>query len=185
MGKFQSGDAIHFLPMTVQCVNGAMIDVPSPAKFTHLMFRRFAGCPICNIGLRNYLTVLGEVEAASVQPFVIFHSSADETLRFQSELPIPIIPDPDRKLYKLFGVGASFWSVGNPRTWLPAICEIMHSGLKLPTEKQNPFVLPADFLIDRASKIVACKYASHAADVWTAQDVLRLADRGVHLRSSD
>jgi peroxiredoxin len=174
--QLRSGDKLHFLPITVEVADGSQVDIPCETKkYTHLIFRRFAGCPICNVGLRSYLKALDALEVSSVQPIVIFHSSVEETLRFQSQLPIPIIPDPDRKLYKLFGVRTSFWSVGNPQTWWPALREIMRSGLRMPSERQNPFVLPADFLIDQDSRVSACKYGTHAADVWTSADVLKIA----------
>ncbi len=172
MIRLQEGVKPTFLPLEITATDGTRITLPTPGKITHLMFRRFAGCPICNIGLRSYLQDIDRLQAASVQSIVIFHSSIDEVLRFQGSLPIPIIADPDRRLYSLFGVDTSFWSVGDPRTWWPAIKEIFRSGLHFPKEKQNPFVLPADFLIDSEGKLISCKYGKHAADVWRSDELI-------------
>ncbi|NVB84948.1 MAG: AhpC/TSA family protein, partial [Kofleriaceae bacterium] len=33
-------------------LDGEPIEVPDPARLVHLQFRRFAGCPVCNLHLR-------------------------------------------------------------------------------------------------------------------------------------
>ena len=34
-------------------VSGAAVRIPDPQKVVHLQFRRFAGCPICNVHLQS------------------------------------------------------------------------------------------------------------------------------------
>ena len=41
---------------------------------------------------------------------------------------------------------------------------------------EGGFGLPADFLIAGGGRILACKYASHANDQWSVDDVLDLAN---------
>ena len=35
--------------------------------------------------------------------------------------------------------------------------------------------LPADFLVDRAGRVVACRYGTHADDQWEVDELLRVA----------
>ena len=170
----QPGQRLPFLPLKRMTMAGEELVIPDSDRGTHIMFRRFAGCPICNVALRAYLQRIDQLRTAKVHSVVVFHSSESETKRFQSQLPISVIADEHRELYRLFGVGTSIRSVADPRTWWVAIKEILRSGLRMPTEQQNPFVLPADFLIDTDGCLTAAHYAQHAADVWDADQVLRL-----------
>lgn len=43
----------HLAPLELSSLAHGTIHVPGP-KFTHLQFRRFAGCPVCNLHLRSF-----------------------------------------------------------------------------------------------------------------------------------
>jgi len=51
--KKHPGDSIS--PRVVTSISGAEIPLPDPDRLTHLQFRRFAGCPICNVHLRTFI----------------------------------------------------------------------------------------------------------------------------------
>jgi len=36
-------------------ITGPPIPVPDPSRLTHLQFRRFAGCPVCNLHIQSLL----------------------------------------------------------------------------------------------------------------------------------
>jgi hypothetical protein len=46
---------------------GATVPVPDPELLVHLQFRRFAGCPVCNLHLRTVVTRHDEIRAASAR----------------------------------------------------------------------------------------------------------------------
>ena len=50
-------------------------------------------------------------EDAGVLAVVVFHSSADRLRRYQADLPFAVVADPERKLYKEFGVEWSLRSL--------------------------------------------------------------------------
>ena len=54
------------------------IRVPDANRLVHLQFRRFAGCPICNLHLRSGARRHDEIAAAGIREVVVFHSPADE-----------------------------------------------------------------------------------------------------------
>jgi hypothetical protein len=93
---------------TLQTLAGPL-PFPYGDGLTHLELRRFAGCPVCNLHLRAFVLRSDEV--------IVFHSSAAEVERYQPDLPFPIVPDPDRELYRAFGAERSISAVLSPRLW--------------------------------------------------------------------
>ncbi len=166
-------------PLRFETLAHGTFEWPAPsASFLHLQFRRFAGCPVCNLHMRAFALAIGALAAARVVTVAFFHSTAAQMAPYQGDLPFAVVPDPERLWYAHFGVERSRLAVAHPK--------VMWSALKgLAVAKSNPFVggldqtgLPADFLIDREGKIVALHYGAHADDQWTVEDLLREANRG-------
>lgn len=80
-------------------VTGELILVPDPERLVHLQFRRFAGCPICNLHLRSFVSRHDELERAGVRAVVFFHSPADELAEHTADLPFATVADPDKVVY--------------------------------------------------------------------------------------
>ena len=78
-------------------VDGSKIPIPDPNRLIHLQFRRFAGCPICNLHLREIVRRHEEIAAAGIREVVIFHSPATELVDY--DLPFAVIADPGKHLY--------------------------------------------------------------------------------------
>src|SRR5690242_16020720 len=96
-------------------LRGVSVPVPDPSQRVHLQFRRHAGCPICNTHLRSVTLRLDEIKAAGIREVVFFHSSAQLLRDHQQELPYDVIPDPERKVYREFGVEKAWKSILNPK----------------------------------------------------------------------
>lgn len=180
--KFQTGDRVA--PRVLSAAFGEAVTLPDPARLTHLQFRRFAGCPICNLHLRGFVRRIGEIEAAGIAEVVVFHSTAAEMRRYAAELPFAVIGDPDKALYREFGVEASPRALADvravlaiARTFGPVTRELLRTG-RLPANLSphgGRLGLPADFLIAPDGRVVACKYGAHADDQWSVDEVLGLA----------
>src|SRR5512135_2086669 len=99
-GKFRPGDTIagHAL----LSVSGKLVAVPDAQRATHLQFRRFAGCPVCNLHLRAFVRRRAEIEEAGINEVVVFHSTPEELRQYESDLPFSVIGDPDKRLYREF-----------------------------------------------------------------------------------
>ena len=160
------------------------MNVPDPGQLVHLELRRFAGCPICNLHLRSVVLRKDELAAAGIKEVVVFHSTDEELRKYQAELPVAVIADPDKKLYAEFGVEKSPRAVLNPGAW-PGVIRGLGRTLgaavrgkeKLPpmAPKNGQLGLPGDFLIASDGRVVASKYGAHAYDQWTVDEVLELA----------
>lgn len=171
----QPGDMVA--PRRLVAVDSSAITLPDPAgAFTHLLFRRYAGCPICNLHLRTLARRHTELLAANARVVAIFHSSAEELGPVQSAVPFLLVPDPERKLYAEFGVGTSLRSVLDPRAWSAAFRAVASRASPDPSAGRagGAFGLPADLLISPRGRVVAAKYGVHADDAWSVDDVLAL-----------
>jgi peroxiredoxin len=162
----------------LRTISGDSSPVPDPERLVHLQFRRFAGCPFCNLHLRSIAARHDEIVGAGIREVVVFHSSAAELLAHQERVPFAVIADPDKQLYQEFGVESSARAVLDRRALLPAIRGIVHKRRVWSLNLQGgPLGLPADFLIAIDGRILARKYGEHAYDQWTVDELLRLADR--------
>ncbi len=158
-------------PLELSSLSHGTIRLPK-AGTTHLQFRRFAGCPICNLHLRQFARGYAQLLESGVEVVAFFHSSRESMLPYQGSLPFPTVPDEERNLYRLFGVERSFGAVLHPKAaWA------MVKGLARPSANPlaggpDPNGLPADFLIDQDGIIQDLKYGAHADDHWSVEEVL-------------
>lgn len=135
---------------------------------------------VCNVHLQQVVRRLPEIRAAHVQEVVVFHSTVQEVLRYESDLPFTMVADPDRHLYRRFGVERSAtallgaWRV-LPRALFGAVIAVART-LRVPplTPTGGELGRPADILIDSSGIVVAVKYGSHAADKWSVEELLEI-----------
>ncbi len=160
------------------------VRIPDLRRLVHLQFRRFAGCPVCDLHLHAIAKRHNEVLAASIQEVVVFHSSTNELLPFVNGLPFVVIADPNKKLYADFAVESAPRALLDPRAWIPMARGILRSLGEIlygeqPVPPLNPrggrLGLPAEFLIASDGNLLACKYGSHAYDQWSLDELLRLS----------
>jgi peroxiredoxin len=174
---------------TLQTVAGAPVRVPHVERLVHLQFRRFAGCPVCNLHLRSIVNRLDDIEAAGIHEVVVFHSSAEALRPYTADLPLDVVADPQRTLYREFGVESSPRALLDPRGW-PAIGRAVVRELQAvqrgrPAPPVHPeggrLGLPADFLIAPDGRVLARKHGVHVGDQWSVDELLAL----VPLREED
>jgi hypothetical protein len=180
--KVRPGDVVRIREL--HTVEDKPIPVPDPARLTHMQFRRFAGCPICNVHLQSMAARHAEIVAAGIHQVVLFHSTLEEVQTYARDLPCDVVADPDKQLYEEFGVETSLRGVLNPRATAPVVKALFRRD---GTERMRPFTgapthptggrlgLPADILLDPAGAVLACKYGTHAYDQWSIDELLDLA----------
>jgi peroxiredoxin len=159
-------------------IHGKPVQIPEPQRLVHLQFRRYAGCPVCNLHLRSITRRHDDVLAAGIREVVVFHSSAETMLEFQGELPFAAIADPQKKLYAKFGVEKlSLMAALNPRSWLAAGRALTRApSLRGAAGKGEEHLgLPADFLIGPDGRVLAAKYGKYVDDQWSVDELLNLA----------
>lgn len=173
-------------PRTLTPVTGPPVAFPDPGpgRLTHLQFRRFAGCPVCNLHLQSVVRRHPEIEAAGIREVVLFHSPADELAQHTAGLPFPVIADPAKRLYAEFGVESAPRALLDPRAWGPILRAIVRGvhqvarrreHLPARTQPGGRLGLPADFLIASDGRVLAVKHGAHAYDQWSVDELLALA----------
>lgn len=170
-------------PRTLTSITGADVPVPAPDRLVHLQFRRFAGCPVCTLHLRSIVARRDEIEAAGIREVVVFHSGADTLRRYEADLPLDVIADPRRVLYREFGVETAPRAVLDPRAWPGIVRAVAHAAVatargRRPVPPLRPdggsLGLPADFLVAPDGRVLAAKHGAHADDQWSVDELLSL-----------
>jgi peroxiredoxin len=171
--KFRAGASLP--PLALETIHGRGVAIPDrTSQFVHLQFRRFAGCPICNLHLRTFVKRYAELEAAHIREIVIFHSPKDSLLPYQGSFPFDVVGDPEKVLYRRFGVEASVLAILNPKVW-PTLFKANSAKDKPKGRPEGgPLGLPADFLVSPDGRVVASHYGTHASDQWSVDDLLAL-----------
>jgi peroxiredoxin len=143
----------------------------------HLQFRRYARCPVCNLHLQSFVRRHSDLEATGIKEVVIFHSSDEELLKYQSNFPFDVVGDPGKTLYRKYGVESSITSIFNPKAWPAMIAGLLSKDRPDISLAPNGGVLglPADILICPDGKIEAVHYGAHADDQWSVDHVIKLA----------
>jgi peroxiredoxin len=178
MSRLAAGDLAPPIDATSICGDRVRIGDPS-ARLVHLQFRRFAGCPICNLHLRQLAARADELRANGICEVVVFHSSQAEMEPYQSALPFDCIADPGKALYRRYGVETSLLSVLHPAAMWAGLRGVLSSRRVSPTMENGVLGLPADFLIGPDGRIRAAHYGRHAYDNWDVDAILDLAGRDV------
>jgi hypothetical protein len=192
--RIQTGAVLE--PQNVSDIHGGRFRIPDPRLLTHLQFRRFAGCPVCDLHLHSIVGRHQEITGAGIREVVVFHSSVADLLPYAADLPFAVIADPAKRLYSAFGVERGPRALLDQGAWLPVIRGVLRSiGLvlrgKQPIPPLNPeggsLGLPADFLIATDGRVLACKYGSHAFDQWSVDEILTLGsvEAGLQRNISD
>jgi peroxiredoxin len=188
--KARAGDVFPTLELTA--TSGQLVTVPDSAgDYVHLQLRRFAGCPICNLHLRSIVARHDEIRSHGIREVVVFHSTAKELAKHEAEMPFPLIPDPERALYRRLGVERGAGSLLSGRALRAAMAgetaafgkHSTKAGVLGPVKPTGGrFGRPADFLIAPDGRIAAVKYGRHAYDQWTVDELLDHARHLDHAR---
>ena len=132
-----------------------------------LAFFRYASCPLCNLRvhelIENYDRFKDKIEIV-----LIFQSPKEKIAQYvgKQEIPYRILPDPQKRLYRLYGVESSW--LGFAKAWTVEIKRVFDAVIKngyLPgTVEGEIHRIPADFIIDRDNTILKAFYGKDIGD---------------------
>lgn len=134
-----------------------------------LSFYRNVSCPFCNRRVHQIMGNNIRLKNAGVQLVFLFESSNQKlssSVFHQGISPWPLIGDPDKKVYKQYGVEQS--TLKMMKTMVVAnVAQAKKEtkDLNLPEDKDASMnLIPADFFIDENFKIVKAHYGKHLDD---------------------
>lgn len=146
-------------------------------KKVMLSFYRYASCPFCNLRVHKLTTLAPEWEAKGLSLLAVFQSPASSIHEHAgAELrPFSIIPDPEQRLYKRYGVGRSWLGLAKSAARVAELAEALNEGIRpgVP-EAGGANRVPADFIIDASGKIVLAYYGKDIGDHLPIEDINRL-----------
>ena len=65
MTKLNAGDMLSSRELVT--IHGQPVQVPDADRLVHLQFRRYAGCPICNVHLRSIARRHDDLASAGIR----------------------------------------------------------------------------------------------------------------------
>lgn len=136
-----------------------------------LAFFRNVHCPFCNVRIHHLSLNKASFEEKGLKMIFFFESPKElitESLFHRHVQPIPLIADPEKKIYRQYGVEAStfkmlgtFLSSGN------SDIKKQNKTFDLPEDtstKATQNLIPADFLIDEQLIIQKAHYGANLKD---------------------
>ena len=158
-----------FPQLTVATSKGTPLAIPvAGARYTHIQFRRFSGCPICNTHIAALRRGKAQLDALGIHKVLFFHSSSEDVATFHDDLPFDAVGDREKHYYRQFGVESS-WRVFSPVVIRAALASILRGnfGLKI---TGGPLGLTAKFLVTADGRIKSAHYGKHAYDQWPVEN---------------
>lgn len=149
-------------------MNGKTFDLDSPREKPLLIaFFRYASCPLCNLRvhelIENYENLNDKIEVV-----LIFQSPKEKIEQYvgKQNIPYRLLPNPNKRLYHLYGVENSW--LGFAKAWTVEIKRVFIALFKkhyLPGSVEGEIHrIPADFIVDRDNKILKAYYGKDIGD---------------------
>lgn len=131
-----------------------------------LSFYRYASCPLCNLRVNELIQHASIFKEKGLDMLAVFQSPRDSILEYvgKQNAPFPIIADPDRVLYKLYGVETSV--IGTLKAFLRPgrFADAMSKGFMPGKTEGDKTRIPADFIIDADLNVVKAYYGKDIGD---------------------
>jgi peroxiredoxin Q/BCP len=138
-----------------------------------LAFFRYASCPLCNLRISSLIREYETLQAKGLDVVAFFQSPSDSIRQYvgRQDAPFPIVADPDRVIYKLYGVESSWpkFILGSMR--LGRLTKAAFKGF-FPGKMEGSIPLvPADFLIGPDLTIAQVYYGKDISDHMPLEDI--------------
>jgi peroxiredoxin len=166
--KLQEGNTV--LDFTATDIYGKQVKLSDfKGKKIILSFYRNVSCPFCNRRVHQIMGNNVKLKNTDVQLVFLFESSNEKlksSVFHQGISPWPLIGDPDKKVYRSYGVENS--TLKMMKTMIVSSVGQAKKDTKelnLPEDKDASMnLIPADFFIDENFKIVKAHYGKHLDD---------------------
>ncbi len=131
-----------------------------------LSFFRYAGCPLCNLRMTFLLDAYPRWQSKKLEILAVFESPREKLLETVARppIPFPVIPDPGRVLYRLYGVTPSVWGYVRGAFRFGAFRDAFHRGFRIGRSDGVATQLPAEFLIGSDGTIESAYYGRDIGD---------------------
>lgn len=168
-------------------IYGRQIDLTTyQNKRILLGFFRHAGCPFCNLRVHTLQKVYAELKPKNFEMIFFFESKEQVMLRssfHQGVSPIPLISDPEKKIYSAYGLEPSTTKALLSHATSFAQTVIKAKAANVPVhmmaEGESFSTMPAEFLIDHDLIIRRAHYSERLNNRIDVHDIRMFAEKGV------
>lgn len=161
---------------SVEDINGNEVGLALlRGRKVHLSFYRYASCPFCNLRIHAMRQRAAEWEKAGLVEVAVFQSPVDSIREYAvgETIEFPVIADPERKLYALYGAETSWLAFAKSATRLKDVASAASKGF-LPGKMEGKVnQVPAEFLIDESGII---RKAFYGVDIGDHLDIATIED---------
>lgn len=147
---------------------------------TLICFLRYAECAVCQLRISEIMRRKEALRSLKIRVIAVFQSPAEQlqiNIADKTHFDFPLLADPDRKLYQLYGVKASWTKLLrtiNPQG-IKRVLNSMKEGFKPGGKVDGLFhQIPADFLLDKNLKIIKAQYGRNVIDHIPLEQILAL-----------
>lgn len=129
-------------------------------------FYRFSSCPFCNLRIQRILEQYEHFDKNGLKLISFWQSSKASILEHvgQQKAPFPMIPDPDKKMYRLYHVEKSWLGALKVMGEPGLVRKVLTGGFKMGKVDGDANQLPADFLLNPDLTIQQAYYGEHIGD---------------------
>jgi peroxiredoxin len=152
---------------TIEDISGKTVAL-SDYKGQRLMlsFYRYAGCPLCNLRIHHLIQQHPLFVEKNLHPVAVFQSPRESILKYagKQNAPFPVIADPQRILYRLYGIESSWPGFIKGSLRLLSVVSALMKGF-LPGKMEGIIsMVPADFLVGPDLTVQVAYYGSDIGD---------------------
>jgi len=129
-------------------------------------FFRYSACPLCNLRIHELITNYKKLHKKGLYIIAFFQSPKEKILKYvgKQNPPFPIVPDPEKEIYKLYGVEESLLKSLKAIRKTEKFKEAKNLGFKGGESDGSKTTVPADFLIDEKGIIKKAYYGRDISD---------------------
>jgi peroxiredoxin len=145
-------------------------------KTVLISFYRYASCPLCNLRISQLIQEYDSLQSKGLHIISFFQSPKESMLKYVGDQkpPFPLIPDPKREIYRLYGVEKSWFKYirgGMTRKMFKAL----RAGYKIKDMEGQKNLVPADFLVENLTIKIAY-YGKSIADHVPIKELLEFLE---------
>lgn len=148
-----------------------------------IAFFRHAGCPFCNVRVHALQKIHPELKAKGME-MIFFFESKERVMKmstFHQEIsPIPLISDPEKKVYAAYGIEQSVYksSMSHISTFVQTVYKASTAKLPIHLMKDGESfsTMPAEFLVGKNLIIKDLHYSERLNDRMNIEKVKAFAD---------
>jgi len=131
-----------------------------------LSFYRYAACPLCNLRVHQLIQQHPSLVEKNLHLVAVFQSPIESILKYagKQNAPFPVIADPERSLYRLYGIESSWPGFIKGSFRLSSVTSALMKGFWPGKMEGIKSMVPADFLIGPDLTVQLAYYGSDIGD---------------------